>query len=160
MDYFLKASAIILLFYTCYKLFLQRDTFFQANRWFLLSGIFIATVLPLIVIPVYIQYTPQDISISQNLQVATTQTTTKSGFNLWQLLPIIYGLGLLIILVKVILQFISLHKLLQNKTKILSGPFVFIKTEASIAPFSFFNRIVYNPNQFLKTELEDLKNRT
>ena len=154
MDYFLKASAIILLFYTCYKLFLQRDTFFQANRWFLLSGIFIATVLPLIVIPVYIQYTPQDISISQNLQVATIQTTTKSGFNLWQLLPIIYGIGSLIILVKVILQFISLHKLLQNKTKIQSGPFVFIKTEASIAPFSFFNRIVYNPSQFLNTELD------
>ncbi len=54
MEYLLKSSAIIILFYLCYKLFLQRETFFTSNRWFLITGLFTAIAIPFIVIPVYV----------------------------------------------------------------------------------------------------------
>ena len=58
MEYLLKASAVIVIFYAFYKLVLQRETFFQSNRWFLLLGILSATLIPLIVIPIYVEQTP------------------------------------------------------------------------------------------------------
>ena len=59
MDYLLKASAIVVIFYVCYKLLLQRETFFASNRWFLLLGLVVASIIPTIVIPIYIEYSPQ-----------------------------------------------------------------------------------------------------
>ncbi|PKG51534.1 M56 family metallopeptidase [Olleya sp. 1-3] len=158
MDYFLKASAIIILFYACYKLFLQRDTFFQANRWFLLIGLFIAIVLPLVIIPIYIEYTPRPIQFFETSVTTfpTQQTTQAPPFDYWQLLPFIYLAGVLFVTTKVTLQFISLNRLLKNQKKTKTEQFTFIETEANIAPFSFFNRIVFNSNQFTKNELEHI----
>ena len=156
MDYFLKASAIIILFYACYKLFLQRDTFFQANRWFLLIGLFIAIVLPLVIIPIYIEYTPRPIQFFETSATTfpTQQTPQTPPFDYWQLLPFIYLAGVLFVTTKVTLQFVSLNRLLKNQKKTKNKQYVFIETEANIAPFSFFNRIVFNSNQFTKNELE------
>jgi TonB-dependent SusC/RagA subfamily outer membrane receptor len=158
MDYFLKASAIIILFYACYKLFLQRDTFFQANRWFLLIGLFIAIVLPLVIIPIYIEYTPRPIPFVETSASTfpTQQTTQAPPFDYWQLLPYIYLAGALFVTTKVTLQFVSLNRLLKNQKKTKNQHYVFIETEANIAPFSFFNRIVFNSNQFTKNELEHI----
>ncbi|SFJ25288.1 M56 family metallopeptidase [Olleya namhaensis] len=158
MDYFLKASAIIILFYACYKLFLQRDTFFQANRWFLLIGLFIAIVLPLVIIPIYIEYTPRPIQFFETSAITfpTQQTTQAPPFDYWQLLPFIYLAGVLFVTTKVTLQFVSLNRLLKNQKKTKTEQFTFIETESNIAPFSFFNRIVFNSNQFTKNELEHI----
>ena len=158
MDYFLKASAIIIIFYACYKLFLQRDTFFQANRWFLLTGLFIAIVLPLVIIPIYIEYTPRPIQLFETS--ATTfpsqQTTQAPPFDYWQLLPYIYLAGALFVITKVTLQFVSLNRLLKNQKKTKTEQFTFIETESDIPPFSFFNRIVFNRNQFTTEELKHI----
>ena len=154
MDYYIKGTAIIILFYSCYKLFLQRDTFFQANRWFLLVGLFAATILPVIVIPIYIHYTPTQINLQNNLQFTSLQSTTATNFDIWSLVPVLYIIGFLFILAKVLLQFLSLYKLFKNKMQTKEGPFIFIQTKTPTAPFSFFNRIVINSNQFTKTELE------
>lgn len=37
--YLLKSSGILALFYGCFKLFLQQETFFAFHRAFLVSGI-------------------------------------------------------------------------------------------------------------------------
>ena len=53
MEYLLKVSAVVAIFYVSYKLFLQRDTFFEQNRWFLLLGLMTSFLVPFFVIPVY-----------------------------------------------------------------------------------------------------------
>ncbi|AUC77383.1 M56 family metallopeptidase [Olleya sp. Bg11-27] len=156
MDYFLKASAIIILFYACYKLFLQRDTFFQANRWFLLIGLFASILLPLIIIPIYIEYTPTPVQFFETTITTNQQTTEQSSFDYWQLLPFLYATGALFVLTQVTLQFISLHRLLKNEKKTKKDQFIYIETDTKIAPFSFFNRIVFNSNQFTKSELQHI----
>ena len=117
MEYILKASAIIILFYTCYKLFLQRETFFQANRWFLLIGLFTAIALPLMVIPIYIEYTPTPTQYYQttNNTTITQAIIQETTFDYWTLLPIVYLLGALFVTIKITLQFWSLHKLLKHQ---------------------------------------------
>ena len=46
--YFLKANGLIILFYLMYVLFLRKETFFVSNRWYLISGLALSLILPLI----------------------------------------------------------------------------------------------------------------
>ena len=47
--YLLKSSGLIALFLLSYHMLLRKETFFISNRWFLLSGLVTAVVLPLLV---------------------------------------------------------------------------------------------------------------
>lgn len=157
MDYFLKASAIIALFYLCYKLFLQRETYFQSNRWFLISGLFIATILPLVVIPVYIEYSPTPLNFSGIEQTfSTTQNNTEASLDIVSLLFYAYAIGIITLTTKLLIQFLSLKKIFKNNKKTKKGNYLFIETDKEITPFSFFNRIVYNTSSFSQVELNHI----
>ncbi|NCB08147.1 MAG: hypothetical protein EOM73_08295, partial [Bacteroidia bacterium] len=45
--YLLHASSGIILFYLVYWFFLRKETFYTANRWFLMGALLISIVLPL-----------------------------------------------------------------------------------------------------------------
>ncbi|MDO7174043.1 M56 family metallopeptidase [Mariniflexile sp. AS56] len=155
MDYLLKSSALVVIFYFSYKLLLQRETFFEQNRWFLLAGLGTAFILPLIVIPVYIEAKPMDLSMYQFDTVATNTPTIKS-FNILEYLPIIYGLGIAIFTVRFLIQFASLVSIIIRNKSEKTGIYKFIKTTDDVSPFSFFNWIVCNPTQFSNIELEQI----
>ncbi|WGD33861.1 M56 family metallopeptidase [Olleya sp. YS] len=158
MDYFLKASAVIILFYACYKLFLQRETFFQANRWFFVIGLIISACIPLLVIPVYIEILDvptQTISIKDTV---ITQQQSNSAFNFYNTLQWCYAIGILFFSIKLIFETSSLIHQLYNKPYKSIQNFKLIETNNKVSPFSFFNWIVYNPNQFNKDELSHIIN--
>lgn len=159
MEYLLKASAVLFIFYVCYQLFLQKETFFQANRWFLLSGLIIACLTPLVVIPVYIEYTITHTSnFFINTLEATPQIIIEKPFDYIQLIIWIYFAGILFFFGKLCSEFLSLRNVLKSsKTKSL-GQFKLQETNRNIAPFSFFNRVVYNPKQFENKELTHVIN--
>ena len=46
--YFIKSGALIVLFLTAYYFFLRKETFFKSNRWFLLFGLVISVLLPVV----------------------------------------------------------------------------------------------------------------
>ena len=159
MDYLLKSSAVIFIFYACYKVFLQRDTFFNSNRWFLLLGLLIASCIPLIVIPVYVEYTPIQLPNFIGTTVSENPITLQEEtFNLIDLLPNIYLLGLVFFLVKLIIELLSLNRILKTGTIQSFQNFKLIETTKQVAPFSFFNCIVYNPTHFNNEELQHVIN--
>jgi membrane protein insertase Oxa1/YidC/SpoIIIJ len=45
--FLLRASAGIMLFYLVYWLFLRNETFFGANRWFLIAALIFSVLIPL-----------------------------------------------------------------------------------------------------------------
>jgi len=159
MDYLLKSSAIIFIFYLCYKLFLQRDTFFESNRWFLLFGLITASCIPLIVIPIYIEYTPIPLS---EFTVTNTSGTINSieeqSINYIQLITWIYFTGLAFFVGKLAIELLSLKKIIKTGNLQSYKNFKLIETTEQVAPFSFFNYIVFNPNQFNDVELEHVIN--
>jgi bla regulator protein BlaR1 len=155
MEYLFKTSAIIAIFYLSYKLFLERDTFFESNRWFLLLGLVTAFILPFMVIPIYVESTSIDLSN----YVFNTQVDSQNAvkpFDVMTYLPVVYGLGVAFFSIRFIIQFISLaFVIIKNKSEI-KGKFQYIKTTHNVSPFSFFNWIVYNPIQFSETELDQI----
>ncbi|SFN87959.1 Signal transducer regulating beta-lactamase production, contains metallopeptidase domain [Bizionia echini] len=158
MDYFLKASAILTIFYLGYKWFLQLETFFNGNRWFLLSGQLIALLLPLVVIPIYVKVEPQSFNALMFSKTAISQQITANSFNLKTLLLGLYSLGVLFFTGKFIVNLLSLIRVIKHRhSKKIAGIY-YIETKDAVAPFSFFNRIVFNPNIYKPYELQLILN--
>ena len=158
MEYLLKASAVIIIFYTCYKLLLQRETFFETNRWFLLIGLIFAVLIPFVVIPIYIEYVPVVQNFIITNDTITSQDSAQTSFNALNIVYSVYGIGVLFFLVKLGLEFSSLISLLKNNKPYKKGAYTFIETNTNILPFSFFKHIVYNKQQFDETELDHIIN--
>ncbi|OZV67943.1 M56 family metallopeptidase [Winogradskyella aurantia] len=158
MEYLLKASIVIAIFYLCFSLFLKRETFFNHNRWFLLIGVFTALVLPLVVITVEIpiESSPvpySSLALEQSTNLVDTPSTDKAEFEWQSVVPIIYYLGLVIFLLKFLFQFGSLALLLISHPKRKDGIYTYVIIKNKISPFSFFKWIVFNPNSFDHDEL-------
>ena len=158
MEYLLKVSTITAIFYLFYKLFLQNDTFFQFNRFFLLIGVLSSFIMPFIIIPVYIEYTSANVT----KYVVDTHATPivieniKESISLLDVVSIIYIVGIIGFLIHFIQQLISLSRIIiSNESEKKSG-FTVIKTSKQIPPFSFFKWIVYNPTLFNEKELKQV----
>jgi len=158
MEYLLKASVVITVFYLCYYLLLKKETFFQHNRWFLLIGLIIAIVFPLIVIPVYIPIEPttlQESVFTTSVNHSTlTEDMVETSLSWKELSSIVYIIGLLIFLIQFIVQFGSLIVLLMKNPKYKDQNFTYIIVKNKISPFSFFKWIVYNPESYMEEELQ------
>ncbi|MET7028170.1 M56 family metallopeptidase [Sediminicola luteus] len=154
--YLLKSSGIVLLFLLCYAVMLQKETSFKSNRIFLLSGIFLAIVLPLVTFtktiwlnaPQYLQET------RGTFQIATQEY--QEPFNWSGLLLLLYGMGCVILLARFIIQLLSLKKLLRESNIKISGVFKMVETPKNIAPFSFFNYIVLHRPAYSEEELSSI----
>lgn len=153
MEYLLKSSALIAVFYICYILFLQRETFFEANRWFLLLGLITSILFPLLVIPIYVDM-PATTNGGFSVIATTAQTTPEPSFDLTTLTLWVYAIGVSFFLGRLLIQFLSLMKLINKNDKEKSGKYTYIRTSESLSPFSFFKWIVFNPKLFNEKELE------
>ena len=156
MEYLLKASAVVAIFYICYRLFLQRETFFQSNRWFLLSGIIVAITIPLVVIPIYVTKEAPTILNGNFYTGNAIAVASDPTLDIKEILSIVYLLGVLILTIKFCIEFGSLIKLMVSSKKRKKRSFNYIETNKNVSPFSFFNWIVYNPQQFEKKELQQV----
>jgi len=119
--YLLKVSAISSIFYSCYQLFLKRDTFFSANRHFLLAGLISAIVLPFLVFTkvTYIErpiIEANTISLS-NVNFQTLDVVAQPSFEInWlAILAVIYVVGFFILISRFIFQLFALGRLTKNQ---------------------------------------------
>lgn len=146
MEYVLHASAVLAIFYICYRLFLQQETFYDANRWFLLLGLATSVLFPLMAIPMYIEV---PLTPSTGLVVmATTTQHSSEAFNTTSLFIWMYPVGVCLFLGRFIVQLFSLIALISKHDKKKIDGYILIETAQKTTPFSFFNWIVYNPTQF------------
>ena len=160
--YFIKSSALITLFFLVYHFLLRKETFFNTNRWFLLIGLAISAALPLFFIKkiVYIEPTSMNwdelIQVPQNSAAIVSQTVESNPINWFQVGFWIYGIVALLLLLKVIYNSFSLYKTLHKRQIHKNDRFLLVDVEEDIAPFSFFNFIVYNSKLYTETELQSI----
>ena len=165
MEFILKSALISTILYSFYKIFLQKETFFQSIRFYFIIGMIASIILPLLIIPVYITYIPTIIT-ENSTDFISNPEVLEIGHNIKEineiefswitLLSNIYLIGVLIFAIKFILELFSLFYLLFNSNSRKSGKTIYIETTKDQAPFSFFSYIVYNKNQFSKTEMKDI----
>ncbi len=155
--YLIKSSGLIGLFYLAYFFMLRKETFFNSNRWFLLAGLFTSILLPLLVITkiIWIEPTPSNINWAN---IPTTNYIQEKTFEdyLPLILIITYSVGTVIFLAKFAFDFFSLNSILKGKTIQKIADYKFVDITENLAPFSYFNTIVYNSRLYNATELENI----
>lgn len=150
--YLLKSSAILGIFWGVYELFLRRETFFRVIRVYLITGIVLAISLPALEWVEYVDivYTPTPLLDYSSLQRMPAEELDKSfrGLTLSNALLAIYGLGLLYILGRRVLSLYHLTWLRRLAVEARDNGLKVFNVSGPIPPFSFFNRIYWNPNLY------------
>ena len=156
MEYFLKFSAILGLFFIFYKLFLEKETFFNSIRIYFMVGIVSALTLPFIIIPEYV--TVEGIFVEQTISSAPEMDNSNqlSNFSLSSILILVYSLGVMFLSIRFLIQLGSLIRFIIKYPKKKKNGYVFIEASASTTPFSFFNYIIYPKDGFDQHELDQI----
>ena len=154
MEYLLKSTAILSLFYLFYKIFLQNETFFKSIRIYFLIGFISAIAIPLIVITKHIVVEP--INLSNVNLINASSTVSNPAFDWTQIMIIAYLIGVVFFTLRFLAQLSSLLWYIYKQPKMKKGKYYMIISDKNDTPFSFFNYIVYNPIQFKKSELKQI----
>jgi hypothetical protein len=164
--YILKSSALLALFLSAYYLLLKKETFFRTNRWFLISGVIASLALPLYFIKKVVwvqrpQAVPEYTDAVSNVMIdnATTIMELPEPAVDWiSIIGMVYVAIIALLLLKVGIEFLSLYRLLRNQTIERKKNLALIDINKDVAPFSFFNYIVYNSRLYNAAELENILN--
>ncbi|HEY0742028.1 MAG TPA: M23/M56 family metallopeptidase [Chryseosolibacter sp.] len=164
LQYVLEVSICISMFLVIYIVFLKGQTFFQLNRMYLLSGLILSFIVPLVTLP---QHIPQGNSILRNLNTTYIETeylpvfvskegTSTSMPDLMQIVALIYVIGVCLFIVRF---FAGLWSMIQLKRKSvrkeISGVQVYV--QHSLPTFSFVNIVFASPDvQPLEIEHEQV----
>ena len=166
--YLLKANVGIALFYAFYKLFCQRDTFFQWRRFALLSFLGISFIYPLLNIQDWVKEQPAMYELADYYatwmateEITVTTPVVIDAPQLPSLLTIgiyLYYIGVIVMSFRFIAQLCSVFRMRWKGTRsMIDGQrIISIPTEAD--PFSFFGWIfLYLPGLKDESRQEILK---
>ena len=148
METLLQANLYWIALYACYALFLRRQTFLYWNRAYLLSGLVVAFALPLV------QYPEAAPSVPVVYEVTAAAFTVRSAVAVpapslvtWEnLLWLVYGVGVLVMLVRLARPLGSLFSFIEKGESIELGDHTIILLDEAAgvtasASFSFLRWI-------------------
>ncbi|MCB0442921.1 MAG: M56 family metallopeptidase, partial [Flavobacterium sp.] len=151
-----KVSILLTVFYLAYYFLLKKETFFSANRWYLILGLFTSVLLPLYTYTkiIYVNPQPQKTKEYDTFHPSAVQEITTVDWS--HIITYLYGLISLFLFLKVIFNLASLIRLLSQKEKYKKESYSLVNLTENIAPFSFFNYIAINPDLYTTEELEGI----
>ena len=166
--YLLKVNAGIALFYAFYKLFCQRDTFFQWRRFALLSFLGISFIYPLLDIQEWVMEQPAIYELADYYTVlmnteevtATAPVTYEAPQrpDLLTLFTYLYYTGVLVMSLRFIIQLVSICRIRRKGQVVYLNGQRIISLPSEFNPFSFFGWIfLYLPDLKDESRQEILK---
>ena len=164
ITFFIKASAGIALFYLVYWIFLRKETFYKANRWFLIMALITAVLLPLFPVRYSVLVDPDNGSAAYKtfsdtfkaIPAASGLESNSMAFKWEQALLFIYITGASIFLLRLLSQtIILLHLLLKSRIKSSNGVRIVENNKYGL-PFSFFNIVFINPKFHTQENLPEI----
>ncbi|UPT70769.1 MAG: M56 family metallopeptidase [Flavobacterium sp. JAD_PAG50586_2] len=160
--YLIKSGGLLAVFYVAYHFLVRKETFFNSNRWFLLGGLITSLLLPLyfikkiIIVEPTLCPTSNVVHNAQQPPIIIPDIPVAEPFNWLQFLCVSYLLIVGILVVRMLFNFVSLYRMLYNQQVTKREGFKFINLNKNIAPFSFFNYIVYNPDLYSDDEVQSI----
>lgn len=158
--YFLEVNIAIALFYLFYRLFFAGDTFWKTRRYYMLFSILLSFVYPFLSIENWLQKQEpvQKLIVDYATLPEFTVTAVRetSVFSLGNILMAIYGLVVLILLVRFILQLTSILRIRLHGTVKMVQDTRIIAIEKEVTPFSFFGSVFMNPELHNEHETKEI----
>ena len=159
--YIIKVNISLILFYLCYKLVFQRDTFWLLRRMYLLLSILFSFVYPLISVEGWLKKQEPIMTAIASIQldefIITPSGVEKvSIFTVENVLWVVFGLIALFLFLRVCVQLFSIIKRRIKGTKEELQGVSIIRMNEKITPFSFFNWIFINPLLHNRSETAEI----
>lgn len=145
----LKVAVLIAVFYMFYRLLLSKETLHRLNRIVLLSTAAVSLILPLCIITTY--RTEIISSARPSVDVLIGDITQSEAVSPWWMdaIAIAYILGVVFVVCKVLVSFISILHFIHNARDIRKyNNHHLIITDNKYSPFSWMNYIVINRNDY------------
>ena len=159
--YIIKVNISLILFYLCYKLVFQRDTFWLLRRMYLLLSILFSFAYPLISVEGWLKKQEPIMTAIASIQldefIITPSGVEKvSIFTVENVLWVVFGLIALFLFLRVCVQLFSIIKRRIKGTKEELQGVSIIRMNEKITPFSFFNWIFINPLLHNRSETAEI----
>ena len=150
-NYLLQMGCWLAGFWLIYALVLRNETFFNLNRWFLLSGLVLSLLMPLFPLRYAVEVAPSNVELMALSEAALTDDPIlKSSFPVWKA---IYGAGMLFFLIRFLWQYGKLVGARKRGEKMIMGTTQLYRLKSDTAPFSFFSKIYVSNKMSNNTEL-------
>lgn len=148
LPYFLNVSLYLLLFYGCYWLLLRRNTFFGLNRVYLLLSVGLSVVLPLVSLPAEWSVetrTTGGVVTLPTFVISVNPAVQANGFAADQWFWLIYGLGVAVVLVRLVLNGRAVFRLIKSGKAERHWNYTLVRLpDDSVPSFSFGRYLVLN----------------
>ena len=158
--YLIKTGGCLTVFWVTYRIFLYNTTLFRFNRYFLLAGITLSFIIPLIKLTykVVIMYPYINNTISANNNTAGIiqylSGTGSSSVSITTIILIIYFTGAAILILKTLFTQKFLLNLLNSGKKYKEIGYTVIEHPNAVSPFSVLNFILFNSGNLSDIEKE------
>jgi TonB family protein len=159
LNYLIEANACALVILLLYWFILKNETHFAFRRYYLIAGLLLSIVLPLISIPgnTYIpsisQVVPSYMLPEITVVGAEEIQTAEPSLNGWTIAFYFYITGVTIFLIKLMRELYSLCKLIQTQ----HNDSTIISIESNMVAFSFFQYIfIGNADTLTPTDKENI----
>lgn len=151
--YLIKSSVCILFYELFYRLFLRGETFHRLNRMILLLSLVLSLLLPLLDVSGWFSFAGQDgampvTELTFSLQELVVDQRTAGllehqGIAAWAVIFGVYLAGIILLLLKNLLVFVYLHRLLKRclQEQTADGQ-VYYRCPDRMGPFSWLGRVV------------------
>ena len=165
MLYLLQVNVGLILFYALYKLVCTRDTFFRSRRFILIVSLVLPFILPFIDVREWLESRDRMIMLTHfdysavlpEIVVGSEAAETGNRvFVLSEWIGYLYLAGVLVLLVRLVVQAFSLSRLIvRMPEKEINGVRVKCLNDPS-GPFSFFRWIFMNPAAVKEDEISEI----
>ncbi|WP_131537396.1 M56 family metallopeptidase [Pedobacter nototheniae] len=152
-----KINLVLILFAATYYLVLRRLTFYAINRMFLMFGILFSSLYPFINLTEFFgKYQSVQALVPKFTQNVNRFVQQDAVPFYWQLLVVLFYVGVVVMALRLAFQFISLRRMHNNSVpgnveqhsvRILSD---------KVSPFSFWQTIYVNPLIHKKEDLQNI----
>ncbi len=151
LNYFIESTLAMTLVWLGYKLILEELTFYSWNRFYLISGVVLALILPFISIP--LNWTDESIPIqiietfsTSNLVKVPFYQDSQSAFSVSFLIPLIHFSVSFVLACRLIFSLSTLSKKIKTAQK-LNFKGVKLAIDPSFTASSFFEWILISPEE-------------
>ena len=162
LNYFIEANFGIAIFLGAYFLILRSETDFKLQRLFLLAGLMVALIFPLLhinfnssLLPSLRQIMPPNLLpeiVIESDNISSNSQSVEYVTTVWTYIGMLYVLGMLFFMVRFLMRFTNLVLFLKKSRPSINGRFKIVECDDASPTFSFFNVIVVGDSKSLSEE--------
>ncbi|MFH6767786.1 M56 family metallopeptidase [Gaetbulibacter aquiaggeris] len=146
--YILKSGLCLAVFYGFYKLLLEKESFHNFKRFYLIASLVLAFVIPLITFTEYREIIPQEAPLFSTEIPQNTITKTTLAAYLPIVLWSIYGLGVFLFGFKFLKNLLELVIKIKRNPKFKNESLINVLLQDLVIPHTFFSYIFLNKQKF------------